>query len=115
MVANVNTRYEADGGDIHPIRLRPDTAAVAGTAPAGAITSSIRTKVSKGNREFGIRPRGVTISRTLGTAPDTFTVTQFIPCLTPAAYGVTPFVVGATITYQANPWTVVSLRPEDIN
>jgi len=115
MAASVNAKYEADSGDIHPIRLRPDTNLVAGVEPSGAITNNIRVKVSKGNREFGMRPRGVTISLAKGSGTDTYTVRQFIPVLTPAAFGVSPFVVGGTVTYQGGSWTVISLRAEDIN
>lgn len=115
MAANVNTKYESDSGDIHPIRLRPDTNAVVGTAPAGAVNNNIRVKVSKGSRQFGIKPRGVVISRTRGTAPDTFQVTQFIPVLSASAFGNSPFSLGSTISYKGVSWTVVSLKSEDIN
>lgn len=113
MPARTRTKYEADEGDIYGITLSPDYAAKAGTAPTGAVTSPIKAKVSKGNREYGIRPRGVTLARTIGTAPDTFTKTTFLPVLTPAAFATSAFAIDAKITIGSTEWTVVSKRGED--
>lgn len=113
MVAKVTSKYEDEAGDIHPIFLTPDSLAAAGAVPAGALTSQVKAKVSKSKREFGLGPRGVRISRTFGTAPDTFKKSRFIPVLTASAFGVTPFIVGATITYQGAAWTVTGTQPED--
>lgn len=115
MAAFTKTKYEADSGDIHPIRLRAETAAVAGTAPGGAVTNSIRAVVRKGRNKSGLGARGVTAARTRGTGNDTFQEFIFIPCLTPGAFGAGNFVVGATITYKTFTYTVVGLRAEDIN
>lgn len=57
------TKYEADNDDIHPIRCQPETLELAkggttNSAPAGNITAdALRAKVSRGNREYGLRPR----------------------------------------------------------
>lgn len=62
-----NTKYKADGGSIHPIRVRQATYdAVLATEPTGEITSQVRAKISKSKREFGLRPRMVLIARTRG-------------------------------------------------
>lgn len=113
MPAQTRTKYESDEGDIYAIRLSPDYAAKAGAAPTGAVTSPIRAKVSKGNREFGIRPRGVTLARTLGTAPDTFVKTTFLPVLTPTAFSSSTFALDAKISIGSTEWTVIAKRPED--
>lgn len=58
------TFYEGDSGDIHVVRVQPETLATsfAGTlndAPAGPATSPFWAKVSKGVREYGLSPRTV--------------------------------------------------------
>lgn len=108
-MAFVSTRYQADNGDIHPIRLSLETAAAAGAAPTGDITSPIRAKVSKTNREFGLRPRGLVLSRDVGTAPDIVKRYKFLPILTATAFQNPPG--GYTINGVA--WEVVGKEPED--
>lgn len=113
MPAYTSTKYEADNGDIHGILLSPDKAAVAGTAPTGDTSSPVKVKVSKSNREFGIRPRGVRLSRIIGTAPDTFKKYAFLPVLTPADYATSAFAIGAEITIGGVVWVVASKEGED--
>ena len=115
MPAFVKTKYESDSGDVHPIRLQPDTLTAAGTIPAGAVTNNIAADMRKGKRRYGIGPRGVSASRTVGTAPDTFKRRVFIPVLTKADYGTGQYAVGGQITYKGQTYTVDSIVPEDIN
>lgn len=107
------TKYEANSGQIHQVVMDADRIAVAGTPPAGAVTSSIRAKVSKSNREYGIRPRGVRLGREIGTAPDTFVKYSFLPVLTPAAFATAAFALSATITYGGFTWEVIARVSED--
>lgn len=113
MVAKTVTKYEADSGDIHGILLHPDKAAVAGSPPTGDVSSPIKAKISKTNKEYGIRPRGVRLARIIGTAPDTFKKYAFLPVLTSAAMGTPAFAIGATITIGGVAWIVVSHEGED--
>lgn len=113
MVAFTDTKYESDLGSIHRILLSPDYAAQAGTPPTGAVDNDIRPKVSKNNNEFGIRPRGVRLSRTVGTAPDTFKKYAFLAVLTPTAFNGATFNPGATVTIGTTAYTVVARVPED--
>lgn len=113
MPARTRTKYESDDAEIYSVSLTPDFAEKAGTPPTGAVTSPIKVKISKGNREFGLRPRGVTLARTIGTAPDTFTKTTFLPVLTPSAFASATFALDAKITIGSIEWTVVSKRGED--
>ena len=115
MPAQTRTKYQGDDNTIYAIRMSPPFAEKAGTAPTGAVTSPIKAKVSKSGREFGLRPRGVTLSKTLGTAPDTFTKTTFLPCLTLTAFGSAVFALAAKITISGVEWEVVSRRAEDYN
>lgn len=112
-MAFTTTKYESDQGTIHPIRLDSERVAAAGAAPAAAQDSDIKVKISKGNREFGIRPRGVRLVRTVGTAPDTFKKYTFLPVLTPTAYDGAGFSVGTEITIDAVVWTVAARQVED--
>lgn len=113
MVARTDTKYEANAGSIHRILLTPEYAAVAGTPPMGDVDSSIRPKVTKTKREFGIKPRGVTLVRTIGTAPDTFKKYTFLVVLTETAWNGATFAPGATITIDSVDYTVVNRVGED--
>lgn len=112
-MAFTTTKYESDTGTIHPIRIDSERVAASGAAPAGAITSNAFAKISKTNREFGIRPRGVRLSRTLGTAPLTFKKYTFVPVLSATAWVGAAFNPGAEVTIDEVAWTVVARVPED--
>ncbi len=115
MPAQVRTKYQGDDNTIYAIRLSPPFAEKAGTAPTGAVTSPIKAKVTKSTKEFGLRPRGVTLARTLGTAPDTFVKTTFLPALTLSAFNGTAFALAAKVTIDSVEWEIVSRRAEDYN
>ena len=115
MPANIKTRYETDGGDIHPITMKPATYTVAGTPPSGTPTQNIKVQISKSSRSYGLKPRGLTLSRTLGTAPDTFTKSAFLPILTPADFALPGNQNGSSITIGGVIWIVVGRRGEDYN
>lgn len=114
-MAKVKSKYEcSDTTLIHPIVIDSTALAVL-TAPAGAVTSGISAQVSKGNSEHGLRPRGVNLSRLVGTAPNQFKKYKFLPVLTEAEYADTTFAIGATVTIASVAWTVDSKVPEDVN
>lgn len=106
-------KYESDNETIHGILLEPSRLAKAGTPPSGEIDSPIKVKISKSNKEFGLRPRGVRLSQTLGTAPNTFKKYAFLPVLTVTAFNSSTFALGATIEIDSVNWTVVAKVPED--
>lgn len=112
-MAFTTTKYESDDGIIHPIRIDSERVAAAGTAPTGAISSNAYAKISKTNREFGIRPRGVRLVRTLGTAPLTFKRYSFIPVLTSTAFDTDAYDPGATLTVDGVQWTIAGRVQED--
>ena len=113
MPARKTLKYQADSSEIHGLLLDPDRAAKAGTEPTGDVSSNIKCKVSKGNKEFGLRPRGVRLARIVGTDPDTFRKYSFLPVLTAAAFGSATFAVGATITIGGVDWEVAAKVAED--
>ena len=113
----LRTRYEADSGEIHPIRVQPETVAAniagANAAPSGTTTQSISARVNKTNREFGLRPRFVTV-RFTSTVPDGYEADNLyrIPILTPSRF--TAINVGASGTYLGSDIEVVSKSPENV-
>lgn len=112
-MAFTNTRYEADSGDIHPIRLNSTRVTAAGTAPTGAITSSVKVKISKSSREYGIRPRGLRLTRTIGTAPNTFKRYTFLPILSEAVFDAQAIGEDQTKEIDGVTWIVAGKIPED--
>lgn len=115
MPAKVKTKYEANNGDVHQIVLTPEYAAVAGTAPAGDVTNDIKVKVSKTTREYGLKPRRVTLARTIGSDPDTFVKYSLLPVLTQTAFQSGTFALGATVTIDEVAWEIVAKIPEKYN
>jgi len=96
--AFTRTRYRADSGDTHPIRVQPETltaafGATANSAPTDAIDNPISAKVSNGNRAFGLKPRSVTIVFETN-APTGYKVGSYIrlPILQPACIRTLPQV-----------------------
>lgn len=113
MASFTRTKYEADNGDIYSIRLSPSRASQAGTAPSGAVTSGIKAQVSKGNREFGIRPRGVTLARTIAAGDDIFTRYSFLPVLSLTEYNSAAYALETELEVGDYTWTIVARKPED--
>lgn len=111
----IRTFYEADSGEIHPIRVQPETVAAnvgaANTAATGPATIGISARVSGGSRQLGLVARKVRVAFTAAvpTGYDTDTVLT-IPVLTPAAYNAA--IVGATGTYLGSAIVVVGRTPE---
>lgn len=106
-------KYEANNGDIYTIRVEETRYAAAGAAPAGNADQAESVIVGKSNNSFGLRPRGVRLVRTVGTAPNTFKKYGFLPVLLASEWGTGNFVRGGTITIAGTIWTVNSLIPEN--
>lgn len=110
-----NTKYKADGGSIHPIRVRQATYdTVLGTEPTGEVTSNVRAKISKSKREFGLRPRMVLIARTRGTGDDTYTDYATLPVLDPDDFNSSTggWVTGSKLSYKSQTWEIVARYPQ---
>lgn len=106
-------KYEGDDSAVYNLKLTADYATAAGTEPTGGVTSDIKPKVSKSNREHGIRPRGVRLVRTVGTAPNTFKKYAFLPVLTAVEWGSGSYSPGAAVNIGATAYTVSSRIAED--
>lgn len=110
----VATRYESDQGTIHPIRVGSQSFATGGGPPAGQINSDIRAKVSKTNREYGLRPRKIVIAKNVGTEVDPVQKYAQVPILALATWESAPYQIGSPFTYNLTAdWTIVSRLPED--
>lgn len=114
-MAFTRTKYEANDGEIHPMRLNSLSVGSAGTLPAGVISNRIPAKVTKGNREFGLRPRGVRLVRTVGTAPNTFTRSAFLPLRSIVDADAPAYKEFEQITINTVVWTVGAFVPEDVS
>ena len=107
------SKYEANNGTIHAISLSSARLAKAGTPPAGAVTSPIKVKVSKHNRQYGLRPRGVRLTRPLTPSATDKIYYSFLPILTIAGASAAGFSLGSTITIGTTDWKVISTVSED--
>ena len=107
------TKYLADSGTIHRLVMSAPRIAVAGTPPAGDIDSRIPAKVSKSNREYGIRPRGVRLMRPVNPTATDKVYRAFLPVLTETAWDAAGFNEDATVTIGGVAWKVTARVPED--
>lgn len=110
------SRYEADNGDIHPIRVQPETLTAniggANTPPAGAVDVGLFATARKNRRAYGIGARVARV-RFTGAPPDGYADNQTltVPILTPDIFD--GLVAGATTgTYLGSPVQVIGLSSE---
>lgn len=111
------SRYEANNGDVHAIRVQPETEAlvlngIANGPTADPIDQNLRARVSGGNREYGLKARSATIAWT-GAPPSGYEPDQLlrVPILTPDLYD--SLIPDATTgTYLGANVIVVGLNPE---
>jgi hypothetical protein len=118
--AFIRSKYEASylgGGDIHPIRVQPETiAADAGgttnAAPTGDFTSPISAVVSLGQRERGLGARTVTLQWTTVPTGSGYLATGYItiPALTETFFNAC--TVGTEVSYQGGT-AEVAFRTEE--
>jgi hypothetical protein len=107
------SKYETDDGDILPIRIQPETLTVADNAEPEGGADGPFVKVSGSKRSYGVHPRKITLSRSVGSA-DYGTAKAYarVVMLTP-----TPFddaVIGSTVAYAGVDWVIASKTNESI-
>jgi len=100
------TVYVANDGEKHPIRLGSAAGTFNGPVD-GTPTSNIKAKVSKTNREIGLRPRLVVLSR----EEEGRVLYRRVPCLTPSKFN--SVAIGGTVTYSGKSWTCIGKIAED--
>lgn len=107
---------ELDGAILNA-RVQPETLeltinSVANSGATGPADFPLLVNISGGRREYGVKPRKVTIRFTDDSdLPDGYTGDDLIiPVLTPTAYAA--YAPGNTGTYLGSPVRVVSRTPE---
>jgi len=117
------SRYAASYATaIHPIRVQPETIALASTditpvtnsAPTGAISNPISALVTLGKRARGLRPRSISIQLLSTVTPPTGYVAGSVarvPILQENLYEV--LNVGDDVTYLGVEWQVIGKSPEE--
>jgi hypothetical protein len=109
----VDRIYTANDGETHAIRLDAARATAGGFTAGGTATSDIKAKVSKSNREHGLRPRMVSLRKNDGTDEEPNYSYSRLPVATEAAFNGAGFARNATISIDGDSWTVVGKIQED--
>lgn len=110
------SRYEADNGDIFPIRVQPETleltlGGTANAAPAGAADQSVFARAGGGKRKYGRQARSVRLRFTGALPPDyAENSTLTVPILTPDLFN--SLTAGTTGTYLETAVRVVGFSRE---
>jgi hypothetical protein len=111
------SKYAADSGTIHPIRIQPETAAAqvgttANAAPTAAVTAgAITARVTGGNRAYGVKARSISFKFT-AAPPAGYLANQTyrVPVLVKATYDAA--TVGGVGTYLGVATVIVGKNPE---
>lgn len=116
-MANLNVVYFSDSNSKYLIRLSQDKLNLFGNNAGVGQTATIplRAKVSRSAREYGIRPREITLNKvtlvTIGGSQVTATRYAVIPVVRRQDFdGV---ALGSQVTYKGQQWTVINKRGED--
>lgn len=103
--------YQSDSGEIYKMRIDENSVSAAGGS-AGAPTSSMFVKITKSDREFGLRPRFVTLSETFTTTGGrSFKEYRRLPMTTLAAWNAV--AEDSTLTVGGKQYDVVGKEKED--
>lgn len=112
------SKYETNAGEIHPVRVQPETltatfGSTANAAPSGSVTNNQRAKVTKGKRQYGIGCRTITL--TFGASPPSdYRAYSYItiPVMQQSVWDA--ITDGSTVTYRSTAGTVQYKTPERI-
>lgn len=111
--AFILSKYEANNGTIHPVRIQPETIIPdVNPAPEAAVgAGTLLAKVNKGIREYGLGCRGVYVKWT-GAAAEGYVDYGIyrIPILTRTAYD--GLQIGSKFNYQGAEVEVIGLSAE---
>lgn len=106
----LSTKYEDENLDIHPIRIQPESATVAGTPPSGSINTSVSAKVGGSRRSYGLHARGLRLVRVVGSGDTAARRYNFLPVLTATAFNA--YSRGGEVTYGGFTWNITDKVPE---
>ena len=108
------TKYSDNTGIIYPMRLSTARKAAAGTEPSGAITGFFEVKVSRSSKGFGLKPRGVKLSRPVAPAATDKIYYSFLPLRSETNASDPKYAKGATVAIGGVNWLVTGLVNESI-
>lgn len=114
--AFTKSRYIANNGDIHPIRVQPETLALQFGAtpndpPPPPVDTNLHARVGGGNRGYGLKARSVTIAFKVD-APAGYKVGSYIrvPILQAGLWNA--INIDDTCQYLGETATVIGVNPE---
>ena len=111
-MAFLDVLYTADDDGTFIMRVKQETAtAIGATQATTGADNDVQAKVTKSNREFGIRPRRIRIKRTIGTGDAAFNKYATLPIPTLSAFNA--YGKGDAVSYDGQSWTVASKDGED--
>lgn len=103
--------YTSDKGEVYKIKMAVSSAALQDPAnPAQARTVDESVSVGANRRTIGLHARGLRLGRQVGTAPNTFTRTTFLPICSPVTW--TGTALGSAVTVGGLAYTVLAKVPE---
>lgn len=106
--------YTSDKEVGYKIRMSVATAALQDPAsPSQPATVDESVQVGSNRRSLGLHARGLRLSRLVGTAPNTFSRTTFMPICTLAQY--TTIQIGTELTVNGVAYRVSKKVPEIAN
>ncbi len=118
MSAGAFTRsfYEDDDGDVHPIRLQPETLlaefnSVVNAAPSGPVDNNISAQVTGSRRGLGLFARYVTIKFT-ATPPTGYVANAFYKIAVPNPTVYSGITINSAGTYLGVATQVISKTDE---
>lgn len=109
------SRYQANNGDIHPIRVQPETLlaniGAVNAAPTASVDVPLFARARKSRRAFGLGARSVRVQFT-GQPPTGYAENQVltIPILTQAVFN--QITVDQAGTYLSSPIVVIGTSEE---
>jgi hypothetical protein len=115
MAKYINAMYEADNGEIHPIRVRPETLTAQIDSQPTATTRSEFFRATPSKRKYGYFARGWNCYRKIAAGTnDDLIKRKFIPCLIANDWKDDSRLVNDKITIGGVEWTIGSHEPERI-
>lgn len=115
MAKVIQALYEADNGEIHPVKIHPDVLAAQIDAQPNAATRPEYAQVSGSRKSYGLHVRGWNCYRQIQAgANDILIRRRFIPCLIQNDWKDPSRQPGAQLNLGTNTWTIGTYEPEKI-
>lgn len=105
-------KYEADSGQIHRIRVQPETINAGNAVPAGAVNATTSARVGGGNRRIGLKARSITLR--WKTTPPTGYADGLVRIPIFGAANFASLTLGADFTYLGTTAVIVGKNPERV-